>query len=80
MIGYATATATTITQMLKQSGDNLTRENVMKQAANLNFTLRMLYPGIDIKTPPTDYYPIEKKTLQRFNGKAYEAFGRIFVG
>lgn len=78
VIGYATAA--TITQMLKQSGDNLTRENVMKQAANLNFTPPMLYPGIDIKTSPTDYYPIEKKTLQRFNGKAYESFGPIFGG
>ena len=78
VIGYATAA--TATQLLKQAGDNLTRENVMKQAANLNFTPPMLYPGIDVKTSPTDYYPIEKKTLQRFNGKAYEAFGPIFGG
>ncbi len=78
VIGYATAA--TILQVIKQAGDNLTRENLMKQAANLNFTPPMLYPGIDIKTSPTDYYPIEKKILQRFNGKAYEAFGPIFGG
>ncbi|WP_372658589.1 ABC transporter substrate-binding protein [Hydrogenophaga sp.] len=78
VIGYATAA--TAAQALRQAGDNLTRENLMKQAANLNFTPPMLYPGIDVKTSPTDYYPIEKKTLQRFNGKAYEAFGPIFGG
>ena len=78
VIGYATAA--TMVQVLKQAGDNLTRENLMKHAANLNFTPPMLYPGIEVKTSPTDYYPIEKKTLQRFNGKAYEAFGPIFGG
>lgn len=78
VIGYATAA--TVAQVIKQAGDNLTRENLMKQAANLDFTPPLLYPGIDIKTSPTDYYPIEKKILQRFNGKSYEAFGSIFGG
>jgi branched-chain amino acid transport system substrate-binding protein len=78
VIGYATAA--TVVQMIKQAGDNLTRENLMKQAASLNFTPPMLYPGIDVKTSPTDYYPIEKKTLQRFNGKSYESFGPVFGG
>lgn len=76
--GYGTAA--TMVQVLRQAGDNLTRENLMKQAASLDFTPPMLYPGVDIKTSPTDYYPIEKKTLQRFNGTAYEAFGPIFGG
>ncbi len=78
VIGYSTAA--TIAYVLKQAGDNLTRENLMKQAANMDFTPPMLYPGINIKTSPTDFYPIEKKTLERFNGKAYEAFGPIFGG
>ena len=74
-IGYATAA--TMVQVLKQAGDNLTRENVMKQAANLAFTPPMLYPGIDVKTGADDFYPIKKKILQRFNGKVYEAFGQL---
>jgi branched-chain amino acid transport system substrate-binding protein len=68
--GYSTAA--TMVQVLRMAGDNLTRENIMKQAANMNFTPPMLYPGIDIKTTPDDFFPIQKKALQRFNGKAYE--------
>lgn len=68
--GYSTAA--TMVQVLRMAGDNLTRENIMKQAANLNFTPPMLYPGIDIKTAPDDFFPIQKKALQRFNGKVYE--------
>lgn len=72
-IGYSIAA--TMVQVLRQCGDNLTRGNVMKQAADLNFTPPMLYPGIDVKTSADDFFPIEKKVLQRFNGKAYEAMG-----
>lgn len=68
--GYSMAA--TMTQVLRQAGDNLTRENVMKQAANLQFAAPLLYTGIEIKTSPEDYFPIEKKMLLRFNGKAYE--------
>lgn len=68
--GYSSAA--TMVQVLRMAGDNLTRENIMKQAANLNFTPPMLYPGIDIKTAPDDFFPIQKKALQRFNGKSYE--------
>ena len=57
----ATSTATpsrmTMVQVLKQCGDNLTRENVMKQAASLNMTLPMLLPGVNVKTGPNDFYP-----------------------
>lgn len=77
-IGYATAA--TMAQVLRQCGDNLTRENVMKQATNLNFTPPMLYPGIEVKTSAEDFYPIEKKVLQRFNGKAYEAITQAMAG
>ena len=77
-IGYGVAA--TMAQVLRQCGDNLTRENVMKQAASLNFTPPMLYPGIEVKTGPDDFFPIEKKVLQRFNGKAYEAMGNALAG
>ncbi|MDD2545373.1 MAG: ABC transporter substrate-binding protein [Burkholderiaceae bacterium] len=77
-IGYSIAA--TMVQVLKQAGDHLTRENIMKQAANLNFTPPMLYPGIEVKTGPDDFFPIEKRVLQRFNGKAYEAMGQAMAG
>ena len=70
VIGYSSAQ--TLVQVLKQCGDNLTRENVMKEAANLSMTLPMLYPGIEVKTSADDFYPIEKLQLMRFNGKNFE--------
>ena len=76
--GYSTAA--TMVQVLRQAGDNLTRENIMKQAANLNFTPPMLYPGIDVKTSPDDFFPIAKKALQRFNGKTYETILQATAG
>jgi ABC-type branched-subunit amino acid transport system substrate-binding protein len=78
VLGYSVAA--TMAQVLGQAGDNLTRENIMKQAASLNFTPPGLYPGIDIKTGPDDFFPIKKKVLQRFNGKEYEAFGGLYGG
>jgi len=76
VLGYSAAQ--TLVQVLKQAGDNLTRENLMKQALNLNMTLPMLYPGIDVKTSPTDAYPIEKLQLIQFNGSRYEPIGGVF--
>jgi branched-chain amino acid transport system substrate-binding protein len=66
-------------QVLKQCGDDLTRENVMKQAANIkNFHPAMLLPGIDVNTSPTDYYPIEQEQLVKFDGKgSWVRFGKI---
>jgi len=71
--GYVVAEATV--QVFKQCGDDLTRENVMKQAVNLDVSLPMLLPGIKLKTSPTDYYPIEAMRLQRFNGETWQLFG-----
>jgi len=63
-------------QVLKQCGDELTRENIMKQAANLkNFELGLLLPGIKINTSATDYFPIEQMQMSRFNGEHGELFG-----
>ena len=65
-------------QVLKQCGDDLTRENVMKQAANLkNFKLPLLLPGITINTSPTDFSPIEQAQLAKFDGKQWVLFGEV---
>jgi len=74
--GYGAAQ--TLIQVLKQCGDNLTHENVMKQAANLkNFELNVLLPGIKINTSPTDFAPIESEQLAKFDGKEWVRFGEI---
>ncbi|HTP62862.1 MAG TPA: ABC transporter substrate-binding protein [Burkholderiales bacterium] len=74
--GYAAAQ--TMVQVLKQCGDNLTRENVMKQAANLkNFEINVLLPGIKINTSPTDFAPIESEQMVKFDGKEWVRFGEI---
>ncbi len=70
--------AATLVQVLKQCGDDLTRANVMKQAANLHdLALPMLLPGIAINTSPTDYYPIKQEQMAKFNGKTWELFGNV---
>jgi hypothetical protein len=75
---YGYAAARTLVQVLKQCGDNLTRENVMKQAANLkDFHPAMLLKGINMTTSPTDYQPMEEMLLQRFNGERFEVFGEL---
>ncbi len=77
--GYTTARL--LVQVLKQCGDNLTRENVMKQAANLkDVDLGMLLPGISVNTTPTDYFPLEELQMRRFNGEGWENFGPIISG
>jgi len=75
---YGYAVAMTVVQVLKQCGDNLTRENVMKQAASLDITLPTALPGINIKTSPTDFYPIEREQLARFDGKTWVLFGKVY--
>jgi len=76
---YGYSVAQTVVQVLKQAGDNLTRENIMKQAANLNFTVPMLLPGINIKTSATDFAPIEREQLARFDGKTWVRFGKVYA-
>jgi len=78
---YGYTVAQTLVQVLKQCGDNLTRENVMKQAANLkNLNLPLLLPGITINTSATDFYPIEQMQMQQFNGTDWRAVGEIMSG
>jgi ABC-type branched-subunit amino acid transport system substrate-binding protein len=77
--GYVTAAM--LVQVLTQCGDNLTRENVMKQTANVrNFELDMLLPGIKVNTSPTDYFPLEELQMRRFSGERWESFGPIISG
>jgi branched-chain amino acid transport system substrate-binding protein len=71
--GYERAQA--LLEVLKICGDNLTRANVMKQAASLDLELGMLRPGIKIQTSPTDYQPIKQLFLIRFDGKQWVPFG-----
>ena len=75
---YGYAVAATLVQVLKQCGDNLTRENVMKQAANLkDFRSDVMLPGIAINTSPTDFAPIESLQLQQFNGRQWVLSGEV---
>jgi branched-chain amino acid transport system substrate-binding protein len=76
VVGYIQGQA--MVQVLKQCGDVLTRENVMKQAAILkDFHPAMLLKGINMNTSPTDYQPMEEMLLQRFNGERFEVFGEL---
>jgi branched-chain amino acid transport system substrate-binding protein len=79
---YGYSVASTMHQVLKQAGDNLTRDNIMRQAANLkNYHAPLLLQGININTSPTDYAPIESIQLQQFDGKKkYERIGDVIGG
>ena len=76
IVGYGVAQ--TLVQVLKQCGDNLTRENIMRQAASLkDFRTEVLLPGITINTSPNDFAPISQLQLMRFKGEKWELFGDI---
>jgi branched-chain amino acid transport system substrate-binding protein len=75
---YGYTVAQGMVQVLKQAGDNLTRENIMKQAASLDITLPMLIPGVNVKTGPDDFYPIEREQLSKFDGKTWQLFGKVY--
>ncbi len=68
-------------QVLKQAGDNLTRENVMKQAASLkDFAPDTMLPGVKLNTSATDFYPIEQLQMMRFKSDKWELFGPVISG
>jgi branched-chain amino acid transport system substrate-binding protein len=75
---YACSVSYLMEQTLKKCGDNLTRENLMRQAAN-HQKLRVpgLLPGITVSTSPTDFYPVQALQLQRFKGETWELFGEV---
>ncbi|MDP2802053.1 MAG: ABC transporter substrate-binding protein [Phreatobacter sp.] len=75
---FGFSVAHTLLQTLRQAGDNLTRENVMKEAANIRaFESPLLLPGIKVNTSPTDFYPIQSVQLARVKGESFELFGSV---
>ena len=78
---YAYSVAQTMMQVLKQCGNDLSRENIMRQATNLhNLHVAVLLPGIDINTSPTNYNPISGMVLARFDGKNWVNFSEVIQG
>ena len=78
---YGYSVAATVAQVLRQCGDNLTRENVMRQAASMKgWRPETLLPGISISTSADDFAPIESVQLQRFDGKEWVRFGEVLGG
>ena len=78
---YGYGAAQTLVKVLQMCGDNLTRENIMKQAASLkDFEPDTLLPGVKINTSATDFAPISQLQLQRFKGEKWELFGDVMSG
>jgi branched-chain amino acid transport system substrate-binding protein len=75
--GYAMSQI--LVKILEQCGDNLTRANVMKQAANLDMDVKGLLPGIRVKTEPNDYRPLEQLQMMRFSGEQWELIGSVLT-
>ncbi|NEW94422.1 ABC transporter substrate-binding protein [Rhodopseudomonas sp. BR0M22] len=75
---YSYGAAQTLEYILKQAGDNLTRDNIMKVATSLKgYAPASLLPGITMNTSPTDHFPIEQMQLMRFKGDRWEMFGEV---
>jgi branched-chain amino acid transport system substrate-binding protein len=78
---YGYGVAQTLVKVLEMCGDDLTRANVMKQAASLkDFEPDTLLPGVKINTSPTDFAPIEQLQMMRFKGEKWDLFGDIISG
>jgi ABC-type branched-subunit amino acid transport system substrate-binding protein len=79
--GYAYAVSSLLQIVLKQCGDDLTRANIMKQAANIkDVQLPMVIDGIKVNTSPTDFYPLQSLKMHRFKGETWEPFGEVISG
>ena len=75
---YGYLAAQTMVQVIKQCGNDLTRENLMKQAASLkDFKLPLMLPGMAINTSATDFFPFEQAKLAKFSGTQWELFGEV---
>jgi len=73
--------AATLVQVLKQCGNDLSRERIMKEAANIkNLEVAVLLPGVKVNTSPTNFYPIRQMQLQRFDGTTAELIGEVLSG
>jgi branched-chain amino acid transport system substrate-binding protein len=78
---YGYGAAQTLAKVLEMCGDDLTRANIMKQAANLkDFEPDTLLPGVKINTSANDFAPISQLQMQRFKGSKWERFGDIISG
>ena len=78
---YGYGAAQTLAKVLEMCGDDLTRANIMKQAASLkDFTPDTLLPGVKINTSATDFAPIEQLQMMRFKGEKWELFGDVISG
>ena len=78
---YGYTVGQTLMQVLKQCGNDLSRENIMKQAANIKeLDLPALLPGIKLSTSPTNYHPIKQMQLEKFDGKNWVVFGDVIAG
>ena len=78
---FAYAVSKAMLQVLKQCGDDLSRQNIMKQAANLDdLELPTLSPGIKVNTSPTNYHPIRQMQLAKFDGTHWVPFGDVITG
>jgi branched-chain amino acid transport system substrate-binding protein len=77
---YGYTSAQTLVQVLKQCGADMSRENIMRQATNLDIALPMLQPGIRVKTGPEDYYPLKQMRLVKFDGQGWIPFGNPISG
>jgi branched-chain amino acid transport system substrate-binding protein len=78
---FAYAVSKAMLQVLKQCGDDLSRENIMKQAANLHdLELPTLLPGIKLNTSPTNYHPIRQMQFEKFDGSIWVLFGDVITG
>jgi ABC-type branched-subunit amino acid transport system substrate-binding protein len=76
IFGYAAAE--TLAQVLSQCGDDLSRENIMRQAASLkNYQGPIVLPGIAINTGPADFHPIKQMRLVQFDGTAWQSIGDV---
>jgi branched-chain amino acid transport system substrate-binding protein len=78
---YGYSAAETLVSVLKASGNNLTRDNIMKQAASIHdLKLPMALPGIVVSTSATDFAPIKQMQLQKFEGETWKLFGEVISG
>ena len=78
---YGYSVTQTMVAVLKACGNNLTRENIMKQAASIhNEKLPMLLPGITVSTSATDFAPIKEEQLAKFDGTTWKLFGDVISG
>ena len=78
---FSYGVCTTLVQMLKQCGNDFSRENIIKQAASIkNLAVPVLLPGITVNTSPENYHPIRQMQLSKWNGKTWELFGDIIEG